>query len=135
MTIEKYNKIRLVFVVVIAMIISQSIVLRNFVIPLVTIIVGSLALLLLRRKVTDILADERDYALAGKAAFLAIQIYSWISVIAMFAFYAFRDAHPFYEPIGMTLAFSVCGLMMLYSVLFHIRNKSSLSAKNNLNEK
>jgi len=131
MTLEKYNKIRLAFVVVIAMIISQSIVLNNFVIPLSAVIIGSLALMLLRKRVTDIVADERDYALAGKSAFLALQIYSWISVVAMVAFYSLRDINPSYESIGMTLAFSTCILTIIYSLIFHFYNGISFSKNKN----
>ena len=136
MSLEKYNKIRLVAVVVISLIISQSLALKNFIIPLFTVIIGSLVLMLLRRKVDEVIADERDYVLAGKSALLAIQIYSWISVIIMFALYSLSDLNPANEPVAKTLAFSVCGLMILYSIIFRLRNKSSfLTVKDNQNEK
>ena len=136
MSLEKYNKIRLAMVVIISLIISQSLALKNFIIPLFTVIIGSLILMLLRRKVDEVMADERDYVLAGKSALLAIQIYSWISVIIMFGLYSFSDLNPANESVAKTLAFSVCGLMILYSIIFRLRNKSSfLTNKDIPNEK
>ncbi|MCW1891912.1 MAG: DUF2178 domain-containing protein [Candidatus Uhrbacteria bacterium] len=129
MTIKRYTQIRLALVFVIAMIISQSMVYRNFYIPLITVVVSSLLLIALRRRVKEVIADERDYATAGKAAFLAMQIFSWIGVIAMFALYAARDYNPSYEPMGRVIAFAVCLLMILYSVIFRFYNQFKFSDK------
>ena len=127
MTIKKYQQIKLALVVVIAIIFSQSIIYKNFLIPIATLVASSLILILLRHQVKEVIADERDYATAGKSASWAIQIYSWIAVIAMFALYAFRDLNPAYEPIAMTLAFSTCLLMFIYSFIFKFQNKTKFT--------
>ncbi len=124
MTLKKYRTIKLIVIFVIAFIFSQSIINKNFIVPLVTLAVSSLLLIQLRKKVTDIVADERDYINGGKAALLAMQIYSWVAVMAMFILYSFRDLNPMYEPVGMTLAYSTCLLIIIYSVVFSIYNKS-----------
>ena len=123
MTLKKYQQIKLIIVVAIAIIFSQSIIFQNYLIPIATLVVSSLVLILLRRQVKEVVADERDYALAGKSANLAIQIYSWIAVIAMFVLYNLKDVNPSYEPIAMTLAFSTCALMFIYSLIFKFQNK------------
>ena len=127
MSNKQYKKIKLIITVIIAIIFGQSIVLENYLIPIITLIVASLVLLLLRRKVKDVISDERDMALGGKSALVAIQIYSWIAVIVMFVLYAFRDINPFYEPIGMTLAYSTCILMFIYSLTFRFYDKETFS--------
>jgi len=66
MTLKQYQKVKLATTVIIAMIISQAILFNNFIIPVVVLIISSLGLLYLRRKVTEIIADERDYATAGR---------------------------------------------------------------------
>lgn len=124
MTIKKYNKIKLIITVILAIIFSQSIVLENYILPIITLIIASLVLLTLRGKVKEIMLDERDMALGGKSAMLAIQIYSWIAVIAMFTLYAFKKINPFYETIGSTLAYSTCLLVFIYSLVFHFYNKT-----------
>lgn len=129
MTLKRYQTIRLVTVVILASVFSQSIVLRSYLVPVAVLVVASLLLMYLRRQVDEVVADERDYATGGKAALMAIQIYAWIAVAVMFVLYALRDINPSYEPIGMTLAFSTCLLMMLYGIIFRYYNKFSLSDK------
>lgn len=131
MTLKKYQKIRLILTVFMAVIFSQSIVLQNYLIPITTLIIGSLFLILLRRQVKEVIADERDYALAGKSASWAIQVYSWIAVVAMLIFYAFQDLNPAYKPIAMTLAYSTCFLMLVYSLIFKFQSKAKFSKDKN----
>jgi uncharacterized membrane protein len=127
MTLKKYQQIKLGITVVIAVIFSQSIIYQNYLIPLATLIIASLGLILLRRQVKEVVADERDYINAGKSAGLAIQVYSWVSIVAMFVLYALKDLNPAYEPIAMTLAFSTCLLMFTYSLIFKFQNKTKFS--------
>lgn len=131
MTLKKYQQIKLIIVVLIAIIFSQSIILKNYLIPIATLVVSSLVLIVLRRRVKEVIADERDYALAGKSASWAIQIYSWIAVVAMFVLYSFRDLNPSYEPIAMTLAYSTCLLMIIYSFIFKFQNKVKFTNNKN----
>lgn len=129
MTLKQYQKIKLAMVVIISVIFSQAIYFKNYLVPIAVLAVSSLVLLYLRRTVKEIVADERDYAMGGKAALLAIQIYSWLAVVSMFIFYALRDINPAYEPIGMTLAFSTCMLMLTYAVIFRYFDRVSFSDK------
>lgn len=130
MTNEQYKKIRLAITVIVAIIFGQSLVLNNYIIPIITLVVASLIILLIRRRVKDIISDERDIALGGKSALLAIQIYSWIAVIVMFVLYSYRNYNPSYEPISMTLAYSTCLLMLIYSISFRFYNKEKFSKNN-----
>lgn len=131
MTLKKYQKIKLAIVVAISIIFSQSIIFKNYLIPIATLVISSLILMALRRQIKEVIADERDYALAGKSATWAIQIYSWISVVAMFVLYALRDLNPSYEPIAMTLAFSTCLLILIYSLFFNFQNKIKFTQNKN----
>lgn len=129
-SLKSYNKIRLVLVVIMSMIFSQSIIFENFIIPIFVMIIWSLTLFYLRSKVTEIIADERDYVLAWKSSFLAIQVFSWISVILMFVLYAFKNENQYFEIIAEVLAFSVCIIMILYSFIFSFLNKNWIIDKN-----
>lgn len=124
MTLKKYNKIRLVTTIIVAAAVSQFIVFRNIFAAVAIVAVASWFLFYLRSKVkvTEVLADERDYQIAGQAALLAMKIFPWMAVVAMFAFYFWND--PTYDLIAETLAFSVCGLMFIYSIAFRIKIKS-----------
>jgi uncharacterized membrane protein len=132
MTIKKYQRVKIVVTVILAVIFSQAVVYNNYLIPLVAMIIASLVLIYLRRQVKEVIADERDYAIAGKAALWSIQIYSWVATISMIVLYALRDLNPAYEPVAMTLAFSTCGLMLLYAVIFRYHNNFKFSDKKTL---
>jgi len=129
MTLKQYTAIKLVIVVAIAMIFSRSILLGNYILPLTALAIAALALFYLRSRVSDVIADERDYLAGGKAALLAIQVYSWLAIILMLVLYANRAVNPAYETIAMTLAFSTCGLMLLYALLFRYHDKVKFSNK------
>jgi uncharacterized membrane protein len=118
MTLLQYRKIRLATVFVTAVIFSQSIIFHNFIIPIAVLAASSLMLFYLRKKVKGIVSDERDYVVGGKSALLAIQVFSTAAVIVMFFLYSSKDSAPYYEPIALTLAISVCTLMVVYSVIF-----------------
>ncbi len=125
MNLKTYNKIRLGIVFVTAFMFSQSIILHNFFIPIMVLGLSFLVLFYLRKQVVEVISDERDYQIGGKSALLAIQLTSWIAVIIMFVLYALSDKNPFYQPIAMTLAFSVCVLMFVYSIIFKYYSKHS----------
>ena len=127
MTLKQFKIVQLIIAVILGITFSQAIILKNYLIPVVVVIVASLIMLYLKRKVKDVIADERDYLTGGKAALLTVQIYSWVAVIAMFIFYSARDLNPAYEPIGLTLAYSTCLLMLTYSVIFRYYDKVKLS--------
>lgn len=127
MTLQQYQKTKLAIVFLISFVFSQAIYFKNYLLPIALLVVSSLVLLYLRRTVREVIADERDYALGGKAALWAIQVYAWLSVVAMFVFYALRDLNPAYEPIGMTLAFSSCILMLTYAVIFRYLDRVSFT--------
>lgn len=126
MTTKQYQVIKIIFVVFLAVIFSQLMSGKNYLLPIGVMIAGSLILMLIRRRVKGVVADERDYATGGKAALLAIQIYGWLAACSMFVFYGLKDTNPAYEPIGMTLAFSTCLLMLIYSAIFRYYNRIKL---------
>ena len=129
MTLKKYHQIRLMVVIITAFIFSQSLVLKNFFVPIIVVTLSSLTLMFLRRRVKEVIADERDYQISGRSAMIAIQIYSWVATIIMFVLYALRDLNPTYEPVAITLAYSTCLLMLSYSFIFKFYNRFNFSKK------
>jgi uncharacterized membrane protein len=118
LTLKQYQTIRLIITFFLALSFANLLVLKNFFLPIILLAIAFLVLMYLRKSVKGVLADERDYQVAGRAALLAIQVCSWIGVVIMFALYALSDKNIFFQPIAMTLAFSVCVLMLLYSLIF-----------------
>lgn len=129
MTLQTYKKWKLAVVFVLAMVISQSLVAENFLIPIMAIIVGSLAMLYLKGQVKEVIADERDYLIAGRASLLAMQIFGWFGVIVMFILYSQKDSNPYYEPIAMTLSYSVLFLFFMYALIYRYYHKLEFLTK------
>jgi uncharacterized membrane protein len=129
MTLKQYQRVKLVFVFVLAIIFSQSIIFKNYLIPIAVMIASALVLMFLRRQVKGVIADERDFIIGGKSALLSIQIYAWLAIISMFVLYGLRDINPAYEPIAMTLAFSTCLLMLIYAAIFRYHSHFKLVDK------
>lgn len=125
LSLATYRKLRIGITIVTAFIFSQMLVLQNYVIPVATLVVSALVLLYLRSRVDGIIADERDRAIAGRAALLAMQLTSWAGAIGTFVFYAMRDQDPTYELLGIVLSSATFLLLITYSVAFHLMSRSS----------
>lgn len=129
MTLKQYRILKIAVVAILAILVSQSVLARNFVIPVVGIVAANLALLFWRGRVKEIIADERDYEIGGRAARLAIQAYSWLAVAAMLAFYAYQKNNPAFEAVALTLAYSTCLLVLLYSLFFRYHSRVAFLTK------
>jgi uncharacterized membrane protein len=128
MTLKQYNVFRIIAVIILVIIISNSVALHNYVLPLAAIVVASLFLLFLRNRVNEIVADERDYEVSGKAARWAMQIYAWIAVAGFFLIYALYGENPIWGTVAYVLSYSACLLLILYAIIFRFFVGS---AKNN----
>ena len=120
MTLKQYNFLRMIIAMILAAFIAASVVRQEFFWPVVAITCAMILLLTLRRFVKGVLADERDYALGGTAARWTIQIFSMTAVILMFFFLSQQDGDSSFRVIANVLAYSTCGLMLLYSAIFTI---------------
>lgn len=118
MKLKTYKTVQIVVAVVLGFVFSQAVINHNFVIPIIAAVTGSLVMLLLRRRVKEVVADERDYTNGGRAALITVQLFSWIAVVIMIALLASRDTNPAFEPIAATLAYSTCFLMLTYAMIF-----------------
>lgn len=124
MTLKKFKIIKIVVVVLLAILVSQSVALHNYILPIIGIASAMMVLFYLRSKLkNEVVADERDYKMGGDSARWSIQIFSIFAVIVMIILYAKQDLNPSFLPIAVTLAYSVCFLMILYSLIFHFFNK------------
>lgn len=121
MTKKQYLFCRLAVVVVLSFSISTSLSLGNYYLPLVFMLTAMAVLYYCRKqlKTKDILVDERDYQLAGRAARYAIFIYGWLGAIGTFILMALADKQDNLYIISQYLAFSVCFLMLTNALIFH----------------
>ncbi len=119
MTLKQFKIVEIITVIALAIIVGQSVVNRNYIIPLMAFAFSVIILYFIRQRVKEIIADERDYEIGGKSARTAMQIFSWVAVVIMFVLYSLRDINPVYEAIALTLSYSVCFLLLSYSLIFN----------------
>ena len=124
MTLKRYHQIRIVIVISLAIAVSNSIVVRNYPLAVTLIAVASLVLMHLRGKVQGVIADERDRALMGTSALIAMRVYAWLALAAVFVFLALGETSATFDKTANVLAFSTCALMLIYSIVFSFLTKA-----------
>ncbi len=118
MSLKQYRVVKLLAVVALATFGGRAIVWGNYVTPILSLAVVAMVLLYLRGRVKEVVEDERDTQINGKAARLAIQVFGFIMVAIMIILYASRAHNPFFINISSVLAYSVCLLLILLTA-FH----------------
>lgn len=120
MTYNQFKRIRIIMAAVMAMIVSFAINLQSWIFATIAVLLAVLLSMIVifsaKKQVKDVLADERDYYIAGKAARYALSAFCVLGAILSFYFMVINKSANA-EAIGSVLAYSVCGLMLLNSVI------------------
>jgi uncharacterized membrane protein len=109
-------------------IIGGTLFLDNWVIPTATILAGIILMYALRRRVTEIVDDERTYAIAYRAARLTVAVVAigMALVGALFLFFGRGGASPELTHTGFALEFTTCALLVVNQLAYYYyRNKTS----------
>ncbi len=123
MTLKQFKIVKILVVIGLSILVSQSIFFHSPIWAIMGIACATIFLLYCRGFVKEIIADERDYEIGGKAARIAMQIFCWFATALMIIFYSQHDLNPMYEPIAIILAYSVCFLMLVYVLIFRFYDK------------
>jgi len=123
MDFKQYKTLRIVIAFILGAMMSQAIILDNFFLAVFSVAFAMTIILIARRQVKEVIADERDYQIAGKAARYAMSAFSVVSVFVMFFLIFWPQQNPVYDAIANTLAYSVCSLLLLNSAIFIFLNK------------
>jgi uncharacterized membrane protein len=116
-----FQTLRTIIVIIVAAVVSWSVVAKaSVLIPLAIIIISMLLLFLLRRQVKEILEDERSHLINEKAARLALGIYGPLAALGAVILAVLGDEIlPEGLGAGAVLSYATCALMIIYS-LVHI---------------
>jgi len=131
MTLKQFKILKLSVVFILAMIVGQAIVYHNYIISVVAMALAIMVIFYFRGRVKEVIADERDYEVGGRAAILTIQVFSWLTVILLFSLLVYYEANPVPEIMTavMVLAYSACALMVIYTLFFRYYNKIAFLEK------
>ncbi len=99
---------------IIGAIVGYSMNIHNFILPFVAVIGGILALQLIKRRVEDVLEDERTYRISERASRRVLEIFGIGSALTGVTLIAL-DKH---QEVGYALAFSACILILLYMIFY-----------------
>jgi len=124
MTSSQFKAVKIAVAIILAIFVGQAAVRGNYLLAAGAAAIALVLLLILRRSVKDIMADERDYEIAGKAARYAMTVFTVAGAIGSLVLLSFNSADEIYGFIGAALAYSVCALMMLYTLIFSYLAKS-----------
>ena len=96
----------------------------NNLLGLSAVVLGTLFVILMKRRVTDIVEDERTYKVAGKAALLTIRICLYLMAVAgLMMLTISREGAYNFEREGFALAFIACVMMVAYVISYYYYNR------------
>jgi len=125
MTKKQYTAYRLIIAAVLGASISVAIVINNYYLPIVFVITAMAAMSYGKKRLPQgtVMADERDYKIAGDAARYTVFIYSWIGALTTFILMAVSGKTGVLYTLSQFFAYTVCGLMLLNASLFAYLSK------------
>ncbi|HHF58915.1 MAG TPA: DUF2178 domain-containing protein [Thermoplasmatales archaeon] len=107
---------------IIGAIVGYSVQIHNFVLPLIAVTAGILILHLLRRKVDEVIEDERIYRISDKASRRTLQVFGIGTALVGTTLISLGR----YQEIGYALNISVCILLILYMIFYAFYSRSPL---------
>ena len=109
---------------VVAALIGWAIVAGNALIPVPAVAAGTVILYLFKKGVKEVVEDERDYRIADKASRLTMQISAILIAITGATLIAgSRGGSADLGQAGYALAYSACGLLLIYYISYIYYNK------------
>ena len=124
MSFKTYTVIRIFVLIVMAGLIGWAVVSGNALIPIPVAIAAMVILLLFRKGVKEIVVDERVYSIAEKASLISFRVFGILAAVigATLVALGWDSSSDLYK-IGITLAYSVCGLILIYYIAYIYYNR------------
>jgi uncharacterized membrane protein len=116
MNYNQFKKIRVIVAALTAVVMSFAVVLQSWPLAIADVLISMAVMLVAKSQVKNVIADERDYYIAGKAARYTQAIVCIMGAILTFYFMALSK-NPAAEAIGSVLGFCVCSVLMLNSII------------------
>ena len=129
MNAKQYWLVKIVIGVALGGLASYAVIAEQYIIALIGLVLATTILLTLRSRVKDVLADERDNLVGGQAAMIAVKVFCWVAVVTSFLAFALREVSPVNETIALTLAYSACVIMIIYSLVYRFYDRLTFLKK------
>jgi len=125
MTQKKFKLIKILTAMFLAAIMAQAIIYSNYILAVIAVIGAALVMFTSVKRVEGVSSDERTISIGGRAARMSITVFSILGAGISFVLIIQRGAGEIYQTIGYVLSYSVCALLILYSLLFKYYEKQN----------
>lgn len=124
MSYKKYMVLRVLIIVVMAFLGAWAATSDNLLLLIPVVVVLGALLITLRRKVKEVIVDERVNTIAGRASRLAFVVFVLLAVIAAATLiYLAEGTSDVRFHIGLTLDYAACALMVFYWLAYIYYNR------------
>lgn len=116
---KKLRFFKMLIVMSTGCLIGWSIVIGNAIIPIPAAIGGSVLLYLLRKRVKEVIEDERIHKINEKASTVTLQVFGIvIALLGAILIALSQGGLSDFRQAGFTLSYSACFLILIYSILY-----------------
>ncbi|MGB7532659.1 MAG: DUF2178 domain-containing protein [Halobacteriota archaeon] len=124
---QKYTRRGMIITMAIGAVVGWSVAVGNVVLPIAAMVAGMALLYLCKSRVTEVMEDELAYRISEKASNMAMRIFGLSMALIGFVLIALSvNGCTAFKQIGLTLAFSVCALLILYITFYGYYSKKGL---------
>lgn len=123
MSYSKFRIWKMLVVIFVSILVGWSIANDYALVPVTAVIAGLVVMRLLKRGMKEEIADERVFSVADKAAMLVFRVFILLACMASATMLALKRENTDLEQAGLTLAFSVCVLLVVYYLAFIYYNR------------
>jgi len=106
---------------IVGAVVAISVFLEIWIVPIVTVVIAILVMLVLRRMVKEVYADERTYNIAYKASRLTVVIIGILMPVAgaVLIVLARHDLSSARAQVGFALEYATCGLLIVHYIAYY----------------
>jgi len=108
-----------------AAIMAQAIIYSNYILAIIAVVGAVLVIFTSAKKVEGVSSDERTISIGGQAARMSLTVFSVLGAAVSFILIMQKGAGEVYQAAGYVLSYSVCALLILYSLLFKYYEKQN----------
>jgi uncharacterized membrane protein len=119
MDVGSYRRYVALVTTILAAVVAWSVIAQNMMVAVAGVSASMILLYLLKRRVKEVMVDERVHRISQMASRTTLQIFGWVSAASAFILIVFGKGIPTgFEQAGYTLAYATCALLLMYSVFY-----------------
>ena len=120
MSVKAYRLYTVAIMIIVAGLAGWGVTVGNAFIPAPSVIAGAAILYFCRRRIKAVVEDERIHRIGDQASRRTIEIaLITMAIIGSTLLALGTDSRPELETVGVTLGYSVCSILVLYTILYN----------------